>query len=184
MQRLLLAAATALIMAWPLLAQPAASSAHSELDCPFEGVSAEQRGLAASAGAQRLTDVPTDGEQRGGAALAAILANVARCMETRRWSQNQRGLALRYVLMQLTREDMLRRYDVQSVDLRFIDEAVATSQPGVEPPFDAFVARVRAQGVGDNRPDSAGDIVYIYMMLAYQTAEIRAHFADPSYRLH
>ncbi len=180
--------ATALAIGWalagPLCAQPAAPSAHSSPDCPLYGIPENERMLAASVASQQLTDVPASDEERGRVALDIILSNVPRCADAGRWTPNQRELAQQYVLMQLTREEMLRRYDAQSVDLRFIDEAVATAQPAVEPPFDAFVARVRAQGVGDNRPDSAGDIVYIYMMLAYQTAEIRAHFADPNYRLH
>lgn len=168
-------------IAWPLAAQP---PAHPQLDCPFEGVATEQRALAVSAAAQQLTDVPPTGDaQRSQAALDAILANVPRCAQARRWTTNQSELARAYVLMQLTREEMLQRYDAQNVNLRFIDEELMAARPGEPPPFEAWVSRVRAQGVGDNRPDSAGDIVHIYMTLAYQIGAIRTGFADPNFQL-
>ena len=182
MQRLLLIAATISLMATPLRAQTATPPAASTLDCPLEGISVEQRTLAGAAGSQQLTDAPADGEQRGRAALDTILANLPRCAAAGRWTENQRELAQQYVLMQLAREDMLRRYAVQNVDLSFIDAAVAATPAGSPPPFSELEARVRAQGVTDDRPDSPGDIVYIYMMLVYQTAAIRAGFADPNFR--
>jgi hypothetical protein len=183
MKRLLFAMTLGFGLAARLQGQPAALPANPSLDCPLEGMSAEQRTLAASASSQQLTDAPADGEQRGRAALAAVLANLPRCAQSGRWTDNQRNLAHQYVLMRLAREDMLRRYAAQNVDLGFIDQAVAATPAGSPPPFDALVARVRAQGVGDDRPDSAGDIVYIYVTLAYHIAEIRAGFADPNFQL-
>jgi hypothetical protein len=41
-----------------------------------------------------------------------------------------------------------------------------------------MVARVRAQGVGDNRSDSAGDIVFIYLELGMQAEAMKAAFAE------
>jgi hypothetical protein len=183
MKRLLFAMAFGFGLAGPLQGQPVAPPLNPSLDCPLEGVSAEQRTLAAAASSQQLTDAPTDGEQRGRAALDAVLANLPRCAESARWTENQRNLAHQYVLMRLAREDMLRRYAAQNVDLGFIDQAVTATPAGSPPPFDDLVARVRAQGVGEDRPDSAGDIVYIYMTLVYHVAEIRAGFADPNFQL-
>lgn len=168
-------------MAWPLAAQSAAPSPDAAMECALQGLSAEQRALVASGGSQELTDVPAESETQARAALDTVAANVRRCTESSGMTENQRQLALYYTLMRLTREDMLRRYDAQNVDLRFIDAAVAAIQPGVTPPFETWVARVRAQGVGDDRPDSAGDIVYIYMTLVHQIGEIRANFADPNF---
>lgn len=180
--RLALAVLLALINASPLRAQQGAAPSAPTIDCPFEGVSLEQRMLAASAGSARLTDAPEDGEERGGVALDAILANVPRCAEAGRWSESQRQLALHYLLAQLGREDMLRRYAAQNVDLSFIDTALAATPAGSQPPFAEFEARIRAQGIGDDRPDSPGDIAYIYMMLVYQAEMIRAGFTDPNFR--
>ena len=163
----------------PASAQPAAPG-DGPLACLFEGVTAEQQAMAAPAASQRLTDGPEDGEQRGGAALTAILSGIPRCAGAGRWTERQRGLAEHYVLARLARQHMLAHYAAQRVDLAFIDEAVqaATSAP---PPFDALVARVRAQGVTGARPDSAEDIVYIYLELAAHVAAIRAGFDDPRF---
>jgi hypothetical protein len=182
MKRLILAALAAAVT-WPLAAQSAPPSPDAMATCALQGLSAEQRALAASSGSQQLTGAPTESETQARALLDTVSANVRRCADASRLTEGQRDLALQYTLMQLTREDMLRRYHAQNVDLRFIDEAVAASRTGATLPFDDLVARVRAQGVGDDRPDSAGDIVYIYMMLVYQLAEIRTGFADPNFRL-
>lgn len=170
-------------MAGPLAAQSDAPTPDAAMECALRGLSAEQRALVASGGSQQLTDVPAESETQARAALDRVTANVRRCTETSGMTENQRQLAFFYTLMRLTREDMLRRYDAQHVDLRFIDEAVAAAPAGSAPPFDALVARVQAQGVGDNRPDSAGDIVYIYMVTVMQAAEIRTRFADPNFTI-
>lgn len=182
MQRLAILAGLGLTFA-PAVAQPPPPHVFSSPDCPIYGVAENQMILAASAASQQLTDVPAADEARSRAALEAILANVAECAQAGRWTENQRELARNYVLMRLTREDMLRRYDAQNVDLRFIDLAVAAAQAGTPPQFDTLVARVRAQGVGDDRPDSAGDVTYTYMTLVHQLAQIVRGFADPSFQL-
>lgn len=169
------------ILAVPLAAQPGLPPADGPFSCLFEDVSAEQRILAGSAASQRLTDAPADGEQRGGTALDAILAGLPRCAEAGRWSEPQRNLAREYLVAQLAREDMRRRYVAQNVDLTFLDEAVAGGRGGTLP-FDELVARVRAQGVTGDRPDSAEDIVFIYVGLAGQAEAIRAGFAHPAFQ--
>lgn len=170
-------------MAAPLAAQPAAPSPDAAMECALQGMSAEQRALVASGGSQELMDVPAERAAEARAALDAVQANVRRCTQASGMTENQRQLALYYTLMRLTREDMLRRYDAQNVDLRFIDEAVAATPAGSPPPFEQLVARVRAQGVGDDRPDSAGDIVYLYMVTVMQAAEIRTRFGDPNFTI-
>jgi len=182
MRRVALAVALALIVAMPLRAQPVAPPPDPSLNCVLDAVPAEQRRLAGPAASQRLTDAPEDVPQLSAAALDTIRAALARCAEASHWTENQRELALQYTLMQLTRDDMIRRYAAQNVDLTYIDEMVATAQPNVALPFEAIVARLRAQGVGDNRPDSAEDIVYIYTMLVAGSAATRAGFADPNFR--
>ncbi len=138
-----------------LRAQPAASFGVPSL-CLLEGVTAEQRALAGPAALQRLTDVPADGEPRGGSALAAILTALPRCARAGRWTEAQRDMAQEYVLIVLALEDMRRRYAAQNVDLSVLDNAL---------PFEEQVARVRGQGVTGDRPDSAEDIVFIYRSL-------------------
>ncbi len=179
----MLLAAGALINSCPLGAQPAGPAPDPRFDCLLEGISAEQRMLAASAGSpQEFTAVPGEEEQQSRAVLAAIAANAPRCAARAGWTENQRELALQYTLMQLTRDGMIRRYAAQNVDLAYIDEAVAAAPSEGPVPFEAMVARMRAQGVGDNRPDSAADIVWLYMMLVGQSAEIRLRFDDPTFR--
>lgn len=167
------------LVATPVGAHPGVPT-DGPLACLFEGITAEQQALAAPAASQRLTDGPADGEQRGGAALGAILASVPRCAAAGRWDERQRGLAEHYVLARLARQHMLAHYAAQGVDLSFIDEAVAAATTA-PPPFDALVARVRAQGVTGERPDSAEDIVYIYLELAVHVAAIRGGFSDPGF---
>ncbi len=163
----------------PAPAQPAAAStADAPFNCALENVAADARALAGAAASQRLTDVPADGEQRGGSALDAIVAALPRCAESGRWTEAQREIAHQYVLFQTAREDVRRRYAAQNVDLTFIDQTIATTTAGSPPPFEEMVARVRAQGVGDNRPDSAGDIVFIYLELGMQAEAMRAAFAE------
>lgn len=158
-------------------AQPLASSADGPLSCLFDEVTAEQRTLAAPAALQRLSDFPPDGEARGGAALDAILASLPRCAESGRWSEDQREMAELYLMAQLGREEMRRHYAAQNVDLSFIDESLRAA--ATEPPrFDELVARLRDQGVTDDRPDSAGDIVHLYLELAAMAEAIPADFAE------
>lgn len=183
MTRFTVLAGLCFLLVAPAVAQAPPPSAYSSPDCPIYGVPESEMILAASAASQGLTDVPAPDEARSRAALDTILANVPECAEAGRWTQNQRELARNYVLMRLTREDMLRRYDAQNVDLRFIDLAVAAAQAGTPPPFDELVARLRAQGLGDGRPDSAGDVAHIYMTLVYQMAQIVSGFADPNFQL-
>lgn len=171
------------VLAAPAFAQAPPPSAFTSPDCPLYGIPENEMTLAASAASQQLTDAQASDDSRSRAALDIILSNVPECARAGRWTENQRELARQYVLMRLSREDMLRRYDAQNVDLRFIDLAVAAAQAGTPPPFEELVARVRAQGVGDNRPDSAGDVTYIYMNLAYRMAEIARGFADPNFQL-
>lgn len=180
MKRVVILAAIGCALASPLGAQPAALP-NPSLDCPLEGSAMEQRVLAMAAASQQLTDAPAELPQGAPAALEAVLANVARCAATHRWTGNQRELARGYVLIRLTRDEMVRRYAAQNVDLSFIDQMATAGRPGEPPPFETMVARVRAQGVGDDRPDSAGDIVHIYMTLVYRMGEIRARFADPDF---
>ena len=163
------------IAAMPLCAQPAAPPSDAPFACLFDGATAEQRALAGAAASQRLTDAPQDGEQRGGAALDSILTALPRCAETGHWTQDQRELAQHYILAQLAREDMRRRYAAQGVDLAFLDEARTAT-------FDDLVARLRAQGVTGDRPDSAQDIVFIYLELARHVDEIRGGFANSNYQ--
>lgn len=183
MKRLAILAGLGFSLGAPVLAQAPPPAAFASPDCPFYGVPENQMILAAPAASQQLTDVPAQDEARSRAALDVILANVPECAQAGRWTENQRELARHYVLLRLSREDMLRRYDAQNVDLRFIDLTVAAAQAGTQPPFDDLVGRLRAQGVGDNRPDSAGDVAYIYLTLAYQLAEITRGFADPNFQL-
>lgn len=166
----------------PLRAQPAAAATDA-LACLFAGVTPEQRALAGAAASQRLTDVPADGERRGGAALDSILAALPRCAEAGRWTEARRDMAHQYVLLQTAREDVRRRYAAQNVDLSFIDDAIVAMPARASPSFDSLVARVRAQGVGDDRSDSAGEIVFIYLELSMNAEAIRAGFADPGFRL-
>jgi hypothetical protein len=166
----------AVIASSPLRAQPAAPS-DGPYSCLFEGVNAEQRALAGAAASQQLTDVPPDGQQRGGAALAAIIASTPRCAEAGRWTPDQRELARHYALAQLAREEMRRRYAAQNVDLSFIDGGV-TAVAGAPPTFEQLVARVRAQGVTGDRPDSAEDIAFLYLELAAQAEALKAGFSD------
>lgn len=158
----------------PVGAQPA----DSPLACAFAGVAAEQRALAASAALQRLTGAPEDGEQRGGAALDAILAALPRCGEAGRWNEGQREMAELYVMTQLGREEMLRHYGAQNVDLTFIDAMVAAATPDSPPPFEEMAARVRAQGVTGERTDSAEDIAYLYLELMARAEAILVGFPD------
>jgi len=180
MKRFLLVTALAVTMMPPLRAQPVAAPSDAPFTCLFEGVTAEQRALAGPAASRRLTDAPADGEQRGGAALDAILAALPRCAEAGRWTATQRDMAQHYVLAQLGREDMRRRYSAQNVDLSFIDSTIANAMPagGPPPPFEEMVARVRAQGVTGQRPDSAEDIVFIYLEMAGQAEAMKSMFAD------
>jgi hypothetical protein len=182
MKRLMLLAAAALLNPCLLGAQPAGGAPDPRFDCLLEGISAEQRMLAASGASQQLTDVPAEDEQRSRTALDAVAANAPRCAASAGWTENQRELALQYTLLQLARDDMIRRYAAQNVDLTFIDEALAAASPEGPVSFEDLAARMRAQGVGDNRPDSAEDIVYIYGMLAAQSAEIRLRFDDQNFR--
>ena len=180
MKRLVFLIAAAAIHNAPAGAQPAPASA-APFACLFEGVTAEQRALAGAAASQQLTDVPADGRQRGGAALEAILAALPRCATSGRWTEAQREVAHQYVLFQTAREDVRRRYAAQNVDLSFIDEAIASATPaGLPLTFDALVARVRAQGVTDDRPDSPGDIVFIYLELGMQAEAMGAQFNAPN----
>ena len=181
MRRFGLAAILASILAPPGGAQPAPSASDAPFTCLFERLTAERRAQAGPAASQRLTGAPADGEQSGGAALDAILAALPACAATGRWTEAQRESAGQYVLVQLAHEDMRRRYAGQNVDLSFIDDAVAAG-PRAMLQFDALVGRVRAQGVGDNRPDSAEDVTFIYLELARQAEEIRRGFSDPQFR--
>jgi hypothetical protein len=182
MRRIAIAASLVSLMASPAPAQPAGPAPDPRFDCLLEGISAEQRTQAGYGGGEQFTDVPSEDEQRSRAAVEMIAANARRCAAAARWTENQRELALQYVLMQLSREAMIRRYAAQNVDLTYIDAAVAAAPPEGPVPFEAMVARMRAQGVGDSRPDSASDIVYIYMMTVGLSAEIRANFDDPNFR--
>lgn len=195
MKRFALTILLASIAAWPSLAQPLATAPDPRFDCLLEGISAEQRQMAASGDRAELVDAAADeaalnraiaagaeAEARRSAAVEAIAANARRCGAAAGWTDNQRELALQYVLMQLTREDMIRRYAAQNVDLTFIDTALATARPDQPLPLDALAARLRAQGIADERPDSPADIVYIYLMIAAQSAEIRRRFDDPTFR--
>ena len=170
---LLFAAAAA-----PVGAQPAPPPADSPLACLFVDVAAGQRALAAPAALQRLSGAPEDGEQRGGAALDAILAALPRCAERGRWNESQREMAHLYVMTQLGREEMLRHYAAQNVDLTFIDGMVAAATPDSPPPFEEMAARVRAQGVTGERTDSAEDIAYLYLELMARAEAILAGFAE------
>ncbi|MGQ0661165.1 hypothetical protein [Sphingosinicella sp.] len=177
MKRLLLVAALAITMMPPLRAQPAAAPSDAPFTCLFEGVTAAQRALAGPAASQRLTDAPADGEQRGGTALDAILAALPRCADAGRWTATQRDMAQHYVLAQLGREDMRRRYAAQNVDLSFLDGGMVAAG-GSPPSFEQLVARVRAQGVTGQRPDRAEDIVFIYLEMAGQAEAMKSMFAD------
>ena len=147
--------------------------------CLFQGVAPDRRTQASLAAAYRLTDGPEDGELRGGAALDSILGSVTRCGDASRWTAGQREMAQLYVLAELAREHLLRHYAAQQVDLGFLD-AVLTSPPDApRPSFDELAGRVRAQGVTGARPDSAEDIVYIYVSLAQQAEAMKAGFAVP-----
>ena len=182
MKRVALATALALTVTAPLRAQSVAPMHDPSLNCVLDAVPADQRVLAGPAASQQLTDAPEEAPELSGAALETIRAALSRCAETSHWTENQRELALQYTLMQLTRDDMIRRYAAQNVDLTYIDQMIAAAQPNTAFPFEAMVARMRAQGVGDNRPDSAADIVWLYMMMVAQSAKIRANFADPNFR--
>ena len=118
------------------------------------------------------------GGQRGGAALDAILAALPRCGEAGRWNEGQREMAELYVMTQLGREEMLRHYAAQNVDLTFIDAMVAAATPDSPPPFEEMAARVRAQGVTGERTDSAEDIAYLYLELMARAEAILAGFPD------
>lgn len=181
MRRLTTLLAIGWALAGPLRAQPAAPPTDPSLDCPLYGIPENERMLAASAASRRLTDVPAGDEQRGSVALDIILSNLPRCAEAARWTENQRELAQQYLLFQLAREDMRRRYAAQNVDLGFIDAAVAAG-PRAMLQFDTLVGRVRAQGVTGSRPDSAEDVTFIYLELARQAEEIRRGFSDPQFR--
>lgn len=161
----------------PVGAQPA-PPADSPLACLFGDVAADQRALAAPAALQRLSGAPEDGEQRGGAALDAILAALPRCAESGRWNESQREMARLYVITQLGREEMLRHYAAQNVDLAFIDGMVAAATPDSPPPFEEMAARVRAQGVTGERTESAEDVAYLYLELMARAEAILAGFAE------
>lgn len=162
----------------PLGAQPAPSPAGSSLACLFEGVTPEQRAQAGPAASYRLSEFPADGEQRGGAALDAILASLPRCAEAGRWTETQREMAHLYLMAQLARDEMRRHYAAQNVDLTFIDAMAAAATPDSPPPFEEMAARVRAQGVTGERTDSAEDIVYLYLELTVRAEAIPAVFAE------
>lgn len=146
--------------------------------CLFADLTAERRALASSTASTRLTDMPEESDAGSEAALEAILARRAGCGDAGGWTEGQREMADHYVHAQLAREYFRRHYAAQHVDLGFLD-TVATAPESAMPPFDDLVARVRAQGVGDDRPDSAGDITYLYLMLAHHAEEMKANFAVP-----
>jgi hypothetical protein len=180
-KRLVAILAISVAVSPPLWAQAAAPPSDGPLTCLLEGMSAEQRALAGSAASQLLGDVPPgDGEQRDPTMLNGVLPSLTRCAEAGRWNEAQRERAREWALVRLAREDMQRRYAAQNVDLTFIDEALAATPAESPAPFDALVTRMRAQGVADDRPDSAADIVYIYLMLRAHAEEIRAEFAGPN----
>jgi hypothetical protein len=166
-------------MAPPLCAEAAPPPSDGPLACLFEGMNAEQRARAGAAASRQLTDAPPGGDEHQDAALLDAALPLARCAQAGQWNEAQRERAREWALVQLTREDMRRRYAAQNVDLAYIDEAMAAVPAGSQPQFDALVARMRAQGVGDDRPDSAGDIVYIYLALWAHAREIEAEFAGP-----
>jgi hypothetical protein len=165
------------MVAQPADAQRAGPASDSPFACIFEGVNSDQRAMAASAASQRLTDAPSDGAQRGGAVLDALLGALPRCAAAGRWTETQRDMAQLYVLAQLAREDMRRRYAAQSVDLGFLDEVALAPLGASMPSLDEMAARIRAQGVTGDRPDSAEDIAFIYSALARQAEGARMAFA-------
>lgn len=165
----------------PAFAQPGVVPPHPELDCPRAGVSVAQWTAATASATQLLQGAAEAAQAR--AALAPILASVRRCADSRRWSANQSVHAEQYALMQLSYQDMRQRYAAMNVNLDFIDEAVAAAPAGEALPFDSLVARAEAQGLRGPRPDSAADVVYIYMMLVAQLQAIRTGFADPNFLL-
>jgi hypothetical protein len=163
----------------PLWAQAPPPPSDGPLACLFEGMNAEQRALASTEIERLIAHAPPhDGDHPDLAIFDSVLP-LARCAQAGHWSEAQRERAFEWALVRLQREDMQRRYAAQNVDLTYIDAALAATPEGSRPPFEALVARMRAQGVGDHRSDSAGDIVYIYMMLWGQAREIRAEFAGP-----
>jgi hypothetical protein len=163
----------------PPLATPAPVVDDGPYTCLFADLTAERRALASMTASTRLTDMPEESDQRSEAAFDAILARLARCGDAGGWTVPQRGAAEHYVHAQLAREFFRRHYAAQRVDLGFLDDAAAIPQGNTMPAFDDMVARLRAQGVTDDRPDSAGDIVYLYLMLARHAEEMKASFADP-----
>jgi hypothetical protein len=163
----------------PLPATPAPVADDVPYTCLFAGLTAERRALAAPAASTRLTDMPEEIDRQSEEALDAILARVASCGDAGGWTAGQRGMAEHYVLAQLAREFFRRHYAAQHVDLGFLDDAVAARPDTPMPVFDDLAARLRAQGVGDDRPDSAGDIAYLYLMLAQHAEEMKTNFAVP-----
>jgi hypothetical protein len=158
---------------------PASVADDGPYACLFVELTAERRALASPAASTRLTDMPEENNRQSEEALDAILARVAGCGDAGGWTVGQRGMAEHYVLAQLAREFFRRHYAAQRVDLGFLDDVAAIPQGNPMPEFDGLVARLRAQGVADDRPDSAGDIVYLYMMLAQHAEEMKASFAVP-----
>lgn len=183
MKRVVLIAALGAALSFPARAQPLAPPANPALACPIEGLPAEQRDAAIAEASRDLLGTEATAEEPRRAARDALAASARRCTTTRGWTERQGNVAFQYALLQLAREGMIRRYAAQHVDLSFIDSAVEGLTRGVEPPFQSFEARLRAQGLGDDRPDSAGDVAYIYMMLVFQLMEARGRFADPAFQL-
>ncbi|HST36645.1 MAG TPA: hypothetical protein VLK25_08460 [Allosphingosinicella sp.] len=178
-----LIALLAFAAAQPGNAQPASTTAPAADDgpysCLFADLTGERRALASPAASTRLTDMPEGVDQQSEAALDAILARIAGCGDAGGWTAGQRGMAEHYVHAQLAREYFRRHYAAQRVDLGLLDEAAAIPPGNPMPEFDALVARLRAQGVADDRPDSAGDIAYLYLSLARHAEEMKAGFAVP-----
>ena len=163
----------------PPVATPAFVADDGPYTCLFTGLTVERRALASPAASTRLTDMPEGNDRQSEEALDAILARVAGCGDAGGWTAGQRGMAEHYVHAALAREYFRRHYAAQQVDLGFLDEAAAIPPGNPVPEFDGLVARLRAQGVADDRPDSAGDIVYLYLMLARHAEEMKAGFAVP-----
>lgn len=183
MKRFALVFTAGFALGFPVLAQPAAPPADPSLACPLQGLPAEHRDAAITEASRDLLGTEATAEAPRRAAYEALQASARRCAATHRWTENQGNVAFQYALMQLAREGMVRRYAAQNVDLSFIDPAVEALARGSEPPFADFVTRLRAQGLGDNRPDSAEDVAYIYTMLLFQMLETRGRFADPNFQL-
>lgn len=171
---------TLALLGMPLAAQPPSPSTDAPFTCLFEGVTAEQRAAAGAAASQRLTDMPPDGGQHGGATLEMISNRVSSCAETQPWSDSQQRHAAAYLLAQLARENMRQRYAAQGVDLGFLDEMAADpARRQNSANMDEAAARLRSQGLTGQRADSAEDVVFLYLSMALHVEAARDGFLAP-----